>query len=70
MYYQKGFISINNLKKIIMVKTTKKTTREKASDELSDAKATRLKKIKEGNKKTSKVREDNSKTLYGERHVR
>lgn len=53
-----------------MVKTTKKTTREKASDELSDAKATRLKKIKEGSKKTSKVREDNSKTLYGERHVR
>lgn len=53
-----------------MVKVSKKVNKERASDEKSDAKAVRVKKIREGNKKTSKVREDNSKTLYGERHVR
>lgn len=49
-----------------MEKVKGKNTKERKSD----AKATRLKRIRDGNKKTSRFRENNSDTLYGERQVK
>ncbi|HLN19530.1 MAG TPA: hypothetical protein VK213_00465 [Bacteroidales bacterium] len=49
-----------------MDKSKNKNTKEHKSD----AKATRLKRIREGNKKTSNLREKNSDTLFGERQVK